>query len=253
MKILKTILGILLTYGIGKEFVRVGKEYYNFFVPGIIICTLIFLLGCTWLIGSGISKNKLKFRSLIFVKYFAGTLSIFILFVFLCLTTFKYEPDIVKLNGINVNIAEFMHGSKNIFPDKTERREYCICVANKLTSDREFARKHKAEFESGDFANVINDLQISSSSNNLNLLECMNYVRKMNWTPEFEKGIRSKLMKQFLDNQLYFTNDTGKLCNCLIEQYKLVPMNELNSTEFMSSQKKMKIDSICYVNSLLYP
>jgi hypothetical protein len=251
MKILKTILGVMLTFGIGKEFVRVGKEYSDFYNPGILITMLLFLLGSAWLIGSGLSKEKIRFISLKYVMYFAVTFILFLLFVFLSLVNFKYEPEIVKVNGINVNIAEFMHGSKDIIPNKEERREYCICVVTKLTTDSAFAQKHKTEFESGNFANVITDLQKGTDSGKLDLLECMNHVAKMNWTPSFEKGMRLGLMTQFKDMHLYMTNDTSELCDCLINQYKKVPMNELNSSEFKTSEKKMRIDSMCYMQSRL--
>ena len=71
MKILKIILGFLLLLGAGKETVVAANQLGTFWDPGVIIGILLLLLLCTWLIGSGFSKERFRFKSVEFVKYFA--------------------------------------------------------------------------------------------------------------------------------------------------------------------------------------
>ena len=187
MKIFKIVLGLLLTYGAGKEYVNASRQLLSFLDPGIIIAVLLTLLLCTWLIGSGISKEKLKIKSWQFLKYFGVTVIIFIFFSFMNMATFKFEPEIVKVNGIDVDIAEFMNGTKKIVPDENQRREYCICVVTKLTADKEIVKKHQAEFESGKFSRVITTIQAGPNADQYNLQECMGFASDTQGTSNSKK------------------------------------------------------------------
>jgi hypothetical protein len=251
MKIFKIILGLLLTYSAGKEYVSASRQIFSFFDPGIMIAVLLMLLLCTWLIGSGVSKEKLRVKSWQYLKYFAVTLVIFILSAFIGLVTFKFEPEIVKVNGISVDIAEFMNGSKKIIPDENQRREYCICVVTKLTADKDVSEKYQTEFETGKFSKVIMAVQTGPDAFKYNLQECMGSVSDIQWTPEFEKGLRANLMKQLTDIQISSTNDINKYCDCLVDEYKKIPTKELTNSDFLLSENGIKIDSICNLKSKL--
>lgn len=176
MKIFKIILGLLLIYGAGQEYISASKQLFSYFDPGIIAAVLLMLVLCAWLLGSGISKEEFQLKSWQFLKYFGLTFVMFILFAFVSLVTFKFSPEIVKVNGINVDIADFMNGSKKIVPDATKRRQYCICVVTKLTADKELVEKYQSQFESGKFSNVFIDVQNDPGNDKYGLQECASLI-----------------------------------------------------------------------------
>lgn len=84
MKIVKIVLGFLLLLGAGKETVIAAKQLGTFLDPGVLVGVLVLLLLCTWLIGSGFSKDRFKFQSMEFVKYFVICSVLFALIVIVC-------------------------------------------------------------------------------------------------------------------------------------------------------------------------
>lgn len=251
VKIVKIVIGLLLTYGAGKEYINASKQLLSFFEPGVILGILLILLLCSWLIGSGISKEKLRINSWQYLKYFGATSLLFMLFAFIGLITFKLEPEIVQVNGINVDIAELMNGSNKIIPDKNERRKYCICMVTKLTADKAIVAEYKPDFESGKLLKVLTAIKSKPDVFKYDLQECMSSVSDLKWTPEFEKGIRANMMKQLTDLEISSTNDINKYCDCLVDEYKKIPINLLTSSGFQASENGIKIDSICNLNSKL--
>lgn len=251
MKIFKIILALLLIYGIGEEYINASKQLFSFFDPGILAVVFLMLAFCTWLLGSGISNEKFQLKSWQFFKYFGLTFVMFILVALVSLATFKFPPEILNVNGMNVDIAEFMNGSKKIIPDEKQRRQYCICVVTKLTADKELADQYRTEFESGKFSNAIVAIQNGPNADKYRLQECAGSVTDVQWTPDFEKGVRRNLMKQLTELQISSTNDITIYCECLIEEYKKIPISELTSGEFPNSLNGMKIDSICNLRSKL--
>jgi hypothetical protein len=109
MKIVKIVLALLLIYGAGAEYVNASKQLFTFYDPGIMGVVLLMLILCAWLFGSAVSTGKLQIRSWQFLKYLGLTLLLFVLVVFMSIVTFKFVPEVVKVNGINVDIAEFMN------------------------------------------------------------------------------------------------------------------------------------------------
>ena len=245
----KIVIGFLLLYGIGQEYINASKQFLTFLDPTIIILCLLMLVLCAWLIGSGFSKEKIKIKSFQFAKYYGLSFIIFLLIAFVSLMTYKFEPEIVKVNGIDVDIAEFMNGTKKIVPDENQRREYCICVVTKLTGDKDLIEKYKHEFEIGKFSKVIIDIQTGSTVNKYNLNECFGSLSSIQWTPAFEKGMRASLINQIRQLDISKTNDTTKYCDCLMDQYKKIPITELTNSDFPQSQKNATIDSICNAKS----
>lgn len=176
MKIFKIIVGVLLIYGAGQEYVHSSKQLFTFLDPGIISAVVLMLILCAWLVGSGFSKDRFPLKSWQFLKYFGLSCLLFLAFAFVSMATFKFPPDIVNVNGINVNIAEFMNGTKRIVPDEHKRREYCICVVTKLTADKALVDAYQSEFESGQFSNVLTTVQHSADADRYGLQECAAYV-----------------------------------------------------------------------------
>jgi hypothetical protein len=245
----KIIIGCLLLYSIAKEYISASKQLFTFLDPTFIILCLVFLVLCAWLIGSGISKQKLRLRSLQFLKYYALCFIGFLLLALFSLATFKFDPVIVRVNGLDVDIAEFVNGTKKLFPDDKQRVEYCTCVVTKLTADKELAEKYKHEFESGKFAKVIIEVQGGDEAYKFNLNECMSNLNEIRWTTEFEKGMRAGLMKEIKRLGLSETNDTLKYCDCLVAAYKKMSIKELSQPDFQGSNISLLIDSICQSKS----
>jgi hypothetical protein len=195
MKIFKIILALLLIYGVGQEYINASKQLFSFFDPGIIVVVLLMLTLCAWLLGSGIAGEKFTLKSWQFLKYFGLSFIVFILVAFMSMATFRFAPEIVNVNGVSVDIAEFMNGSKRIIPDEKQRRQYCICVVTKLTADKDLVEKYQAEFESGKFSNAINAIQNGVDTDKYNLQECAASVTDLQWTTDFENGARRNIMK----------------------------------------------------------
>jgi hypothetical protein len=251
MKYFKIIGGFLLLMGSSKEYVNASKELLSFFDPAIILICLLMLGLSAWLIGSGISKEKLPIRSWQFAKYYGITFVFFLIIAYLNLLTYKFEPDIVKVNGMDIDIAGFMNGTKNIIPDKDKRRNYCVCVVTKLAQDENIAENYADELVKGRIDKIVIELKSTPDFDRLGLNECAALIEDLDWTPEFEQGLRESLMPQLENSEVAKTNDVNKYCDCLIEEYKKLPVKEMSNPEFYSGKQKLEIDSVCKLKSLL--
>lgn len=251
MKIFKIIMAFLIIWGASKEYVSASKQLFTFLDPGIIIGVSLMLLFSAWLFGSGISKEKLFLKSWQYLKFVGATFVIFILFAFVSVLTFKFDPEIVEVNGVRVDIAEMMNGSKGIVPDENQRRKYCICIVTKLTSDRDLVEQYRPELVNGKISKVLLEIQARSDAGKYNLNECMSDVPGLKWTPDFEKSLRISLMKQLTELQISSSHDINRYCDCLIDEYKKVPIKDLTSQDFSNSANQIAIDSLCSVKSKL--
>lgn len=251
MKSFKIIVGILILYGAGKEYVSASKQLSTFLSPPVIVGCLVMILVVGWLFGSSLSQTQFEIRSFQFTKYIFLSLLGFLLFAFFGLITFKYEPEIITANGIKVNIAEFMNGSKNIIPDENERRDYCTCVVNKLTGDSKIVTNFSAELLNGKIDKIITFLNSSPDFYELKLNECMSSVKNFHWTETVEKSARENIYKQVKNSELSKTNNIDMYCDCLILEYKKLPLSEISNVEFYQSQNGLRIDSLCILKSKL--
>jgi hypothetical protein len=232
MKTVKLIIGVLILYGTGAEYINAGKQLSTYFDPSIIIVCLIMILLSGWLIGSCLSRNKFEIRSFQSVKYFLLCFLGFFAFAFFALFNFKLEPEIIKVNGFNINISEFMNGSRNIIPDETERRTYCTCVVDKLTGDANVRSNFSTELQNGRIDKIMMALKSDPDFYKLKLNECMSSVKNLHWTDTFEKSARKSLYEQVKNSELSKTNNIDTYCDCLIQEYKKLPVSEITDPEF---------------------
>jgi hypothetical protein len=149
MKKVKIIIGLLVLYGSGTEYISASHELLSYWEPGILMGCLMMLVIATWLIGSGLSKEELDIRSIKIIKYFGLSILLFVVFACIGLITYKPEPEMVIVNGIEVNIGDMMEGYRRLIQDKQQRRAFCMCIVEKLTSDKEVAANYKSEFKEG--------------------------------------------------------------------------------------------------------
>lgn len=100
MKIAKTILGLFLLYGTASEYLSASRQFGSFINPGIIIITLAIIGVCTWLIGSGMSQQKLTIKSLPFLKYLCISVGLFIFFGIMSVPRYLPTKEIIEINGL---------------------------------------------------------------------------------------------------------------------------------------------------------
>lgn len=245
MKTVKIIIGLLLLYGASTEYIQASRELHSFYDPAIITATLLFLVVGAWLIGSGISNQKLPIRSLQFLKYLGISTGIFLFVAFFNFINALPGNEVIEVNSMHVNIGRFMKGTEKIIPNEQQRRQWCICIVTKLTADKNLVKQHKAELESGNYAQLLKDVMNGPDAEKYGLNECYSTITNLQWTPVFEKGVRSSIIKRLNETNVSSTNDIDKYCDCLVDEYKKLTIHELSSQGFADSDKGMLIDSLC--------
>lgn len=251
MKTFKIILGILLLYGAGTEYISASNQLSTFFSPGILMGCLIMILVSAWLMGSGISKQNFEIRSVEFLKYMIVAASGFVVFALAGLKSYKPEPDIITSNGVKVDISKFMNGSKNIIPDEKERRIYCTCVVDKLTKDSKITNRFSDQLMKGDIDKIITALNTTPDFYELKMNECMSSVKSFHWTEAVEKSLRENIYNQVKDTELSKTNNIDTYCDCLVTAYKKLALSQISDSEFYLSEVGLRIDSLCNTQSKL--
>lgn len=166
---------------------------------------------CAWIVGSGTSKEKVKIISFQFLKYVAVCFGIFLIFAFVNLTTYKAIPEKITINGIEIDIAEMMNGSKKIIPDENQRRLYCICVVTKLANDTNISEKYRTELKSGKIDKILISLNTENKLSVLNLEECFDSNTKMIWTDQIEESLKKDILNNLKNSKYSKTNDLNKI------------------------------------------
>ncbi|MGB0880252.1 MAG: hypothetical protein ACPGTO_06770 [Polaribacter sp.] len=244
MKIGKILLGVLLLFGIGKEYVQASRDLGSFLSPGIIIAVILFLMLCTWLIGSGFSKKKLKIKSFDFLKFFIITCVSFLCISFFNLFSTVVPSGFVEINGLKIPLNKCIDGSRRIISDKKGRKEYCLCLSEKITSDTSLKQKHKDALERGALAEVLTAIQNTKAFTELDLDNCLKNV-EFRWTDNVVKTLKENGIKELKDTEFEETNDIEAYCDCLIKEYKNFPLNKILEDGFNESAIGISIDSLC--------
>ncbi|WP_298238439.1 hypothetical protein [uncultured Algibacter sp.] len=249
MKTFKIIIGFLLLYGAGKEYLNASRQLDTPYDIGILIAILLLLLLSTWLIGSGFSKRKLKFKSFEFLKFFIISFVALAFFVIVSLGSKVIPSNFAEINGITVPLGKCMDGNQRIIPDKQERLSYCKCFAEKVLNDSTLKSKYRRKLENDDFLKVIAEIQKSQIFLELGFENCMKSV-KMEWTNNLANSMKEKLKKQLIGTEFENTNDIEKYCDCMIKEYRKLPINKIMEDGFMISDKALEIDKRCTIESV---
>ena len=242
------MLGFILLFGIGKEYAQASRDLGTFVSPGIIIAVILFLLLCTWLIGSGFSKRKLKFKSFEFLKFFIITFIGFASISFFSLILTVVPSNFVEINGIKVPLSKCMDGSKGMIPNKNESEKYCLCLTKKITSDSSLVNKYQSELESGRIDDILIELQNTDIFVELDLESCFNVV-EIEWTNNLTESMKENLKMELNGSEFEKTNNIEKYCDCLINEYKKYPLNKVIEDGFNESEIGIFIDSLCIEKS----
>ena len=249
MKTIKIIIGIIVLYGAGTEYISASRELGTLFSPGIIIGILLLLTLATWLIGSGFTSGKFKFKSFDFLKFFIISFVTFGIVAFFSLAAKVTPSHYVNIQGVKIPLGKCIDGSRRIIPDENERETFCKCFIEKIMNEPELKAKYQAKLESNRALDVFQEIQESEMFLKLSLENCMTAV-KMKWTDTFVEGMKSTWKDQLLGTEFENTNDIDKYCDCLATEYRNYPIETILEDDFAESAEAREIADKCTEISL---
>jgi len=226
LKTFKIIIGFLLLFGAGREYIDASRQLGSLFSPGIIIGILIMLILSTWLIGSGFSVRKFKFKSFDFVKFFIISFVTFTIVAIFSLGSKVVPSNFVEINGLKIPLGKCIDGNRRIIPDEKEREEYCRCFIEKITNEPELKSKYQKKLEDDKVNDVFKEIQSSSKFLELGIEDCMSSV-KMKWTDNIANSMKRNWEKELIGTEFESTNDIEKYCDCLVDEYRKFPLDKI--------------------------
>ena len=244
MRILKIIIGFLLLYGAGTEYVAASREVGSWYSAGVIGGVITMLLICTWLIGTGFSNSKYKLNKTQIAKYLVISIALFSLIAFIKMGTYVVPKNFVEINGLKVPIGKCIDGNRRLISDKKKREDYCKCFVEKITAVPEFKEKYQDQLESDKIMEVFKDVQNDPKYLDLRIEECFE-LAQMEWTDELAEAMKRNWKKELTGTEFEQTNDIEKYSDCLIEKYRKFPFQEIMSDGFAESEEAIAIDEEC--------
>ena len=172
MKVIKIIIGFLLLFGAGKEYINASRQLGSFFSPGIVVGMLAIFLLSTWLIGSGFSQRKFNFKSLEFLKFFVIALVTFLTVAFFSLSSYVIPDNYQSINGMKIPMNKCINGIERIISDEQERVKYCICIADKITARSSIKDQYIDELKKGQLGEILIKLQKEDLLTELGIENC---------------------------------------------------------------------------------
>lgn len=247
MKKVKIILGILVLISAFREYIRAEREVAGFNFDILFFGASILVAIGVWLTGSGIySTFSLKSRE--FLLTTAGILaSMFLVGFFI----FKGEPKhIIESNGFKIAIDDCLKGNSEVLKDEKERRDYCACLAAKITSDNKLVGQYTAKLKQGNIDWIMDDLMKNDRIGELELEKCLTSASSLRWTSLMVEGMRTKCIENLSGSDFSNTNNIYIYCNCRVTGLQEYPAGEVNREAFFNSAGNRRMDSICILESL---
>ena len=233
-----------MLYGAGKEYIDASTQLSSFYDIGIIIPIVLFLILCTWLIGSGFSVRKFKFKSFEFVKFFIISFVTFAIVAIFSLGAKVVPSNFVEINGIKIPLGKCIDGNRRIIPDEKEREKYCKCFIEKITNEPELKSKYQKKLEDDKVNDVFKEIQSSPKFLELGIEDCMSSI-KMKWTDNIANLMKRNWEKELVGTEFETTNDIEKYCNCLVDEYRKFPLDKIMEDGFAESKEAGEIDDKC--------
>jgi hypothetical protein len=240
----KIIFGFLLLLGVGQEYIHASRDLGTFFSPSIIVLITGLLLLATWLIGSGFSSVKFSFKSFEFIKFFIISFVFFITVAFFTLLSYAKPDNFKTVNGISIPMNKCIDGSRRMIPNKEERMDYCLCLAEKITTNPVLKKKYKNDLKKGRLIKVSTSIQKEEELTELSLTNCLTNV-EMKWTDNIANSMLSICVKELEGSEFEQTGNTQIYCECVINEYKKYSLNKIIATDFQESELAISIDSSC--------
>lgn len=257
MKVVKVIIGLLLLYAMGSEYASASNELNTFFSLGVISAGLPMIFLCAWLIGSGISKEKLKIKSWKFVWYFLGSLVLFSFYAISGLgKALEREKDknkeVIEVNGTRVPLNSCLAGNMRTMPNFEDRRKYCTCIATKISNMDELTHKYKEQLRVGKIEIILDEIKNDNPSKlmEMGIQDCFKSLKKIEWTKEVAESMKKMLKQQLEKTEFEQTNDIDSYCDCFVTELRKYPLNIIADEKFSESALRAEIDSICTIKSI---
>ncbi len=212
------------------------------------MCLLSILAG-TWLIGSGFTIKKFKFKSVNFIKFLIISIVTFASSAIFNLGSERTPSHFIKINGLEIPLGNCIIGNKNIIPDLEERKEYCKCFVEKITNQPELRQKFKNQLENNKVLDVIQDVYSKPSYSYLKIEDCIKSI-EMKWTDKLVNSMKSNWKKQLTGTEFEETNDIDLYCDCLADEYQKFPLDVVTKDNFFESDKASDIMDKCSDQSI---
>ena len=110
--------------------------------------------------------------------------------------------------------------------NKNERKEYCLCLAEKITSNSSLVNKYQNELENGRIDDILLELQNNELFIELDLESCFFGV-EVKWTDNLTESMKENWKKELYETEFEETNNIDKYCDCLINQYRKYPLSKI--------------------------
>jgi len=233
-----------LLFGAGKEFIHASRELGSLNSPGIIIGSSLMIILSTWLIGSGFSVRKFKFKSFEFVKFFIISLVTFGIVAIFSLGAKVVPSDFVNIDGIKIPLGKCIDGNRRIIPDETERKKYCECFAEKIINNPELKEKYQTYLEDNRIDEIFKEIQTNSKHSKLTIEDCLSSI-EMKWTDNLANSMKVNWKKELKGTEFEQTNNLDEYCDCLINEYRKYPLSKIMEDGFNESNEAAKIDQKC--------
>ncbi|WP_299315934.1 hypothetical protein [uncultured Aquimarina sp.] len=244
----KIIIGALLLWGSAREYVSAGMQLGNLHSPFTIIFMLLLIILFAWLIGSGFSKKKIKIRSIEFLRYYIFSVIAFIVLVFISIASLSIPKDFVQINGVKIPLSKCIDFNFRIIPNEVDRKEYCHCAFEKITSQDDLKSRYRKQLENGDMDKIYKDLQSTNKFYELGISDCMTSIN-MKWTETVANSMKKSWIKQLKQTEFGDTINIDTYCDCLIKEYKKYPLNKIKSNEFQESKLSDSIYTDCIMKN----
>jgi len=228
MKTFKIFLGFIFIISSASSYEY--SNYNNFLSPETIASFFVILIS-TWLIGSGFSYSKFKLKSFEFFKFLVISLITFIFFAFISLSKNR-SKEIMKINGYNFPIGECIDNNKEFIQDPIERKDFCICIAENLSS------KENIEINDSIYKNKLT-VGIFACASNYNVSWTSNISQAM------KEAIKADLINTGLDK--FYKVDT--FCNCILNEYQKYPLKQVINPYFKNSSLAAEVHQYCSAKS----
>ena len=148
------------------------------------------------------------------------------------------------INGLKIPLGKCIDGNIRIIPDEKERAEYCRCYVEKITNDPELKLRYQQELENDHLNEVMNEVQLSPKFIELGIEDCMSSV-KVKWTNSLANSMKQNWKKELKGSDFELTNDIDEYCDCVIDEYRKLPLNQVIEDGFNESEDATKIDGKC--------
>ncbi len=251
MNVFKIVIGIIITIAAGSEYVSASRQLGTLIAPGILIGTIVLLLFSFWLITSGFSTRKYHLSP---KNIITSSIIILVTFAITILFNIASKPTpshFAIINGIKVPLGKCINGNVKVIPDLKEREVYCECFVEKITNEPDLKLKFQSKLENDRIDEVFKEIQTSSTYLELRIEDCLASI-KIEWTDEVVKGMKQSIKKELYGSGFETTNNFDTYCDCLTDEYRKYPLNNIMADDFYESQLAIEIDEKCTKASLKY-